>query len=183
MLRYGPSRHGPASNNQSPRQSPQPFATSVPQLRSLWTGTALTGCLSLRPPLTRNATVFGLWRQLLATSNIIHLSGNYIELLYTSYVQFPIQTALTQYRMLRPATPLTLLLFIAFVLLLISVISTPIVKGIPLASYEGVDFGVFGNCKGKTCTDIKVGYTTGTYYQNLLQSLFIVISYTGSPRD
>lgn len=72
--------------------------------------------------------------------------------------------------MLRPATPLTLLLFIAFVLLLISVISTPIVKGIPLASYAGVDFGVFGNCKGKKCTAIKVGYTTGTYYYRLLNS-------------
>lgn len=73
--------------------------------------------------------------------------------------------------MLRPATPLTLLLFIAFVLLLISVISTPIVKGIPLASYAGVDFGVFGNCEGNNCTAIKVGYTTGTYYWRLLNSL------------
>lgn len=84
--------------------------------------------------------------------------------------------------MLRPATPLTLLLFIAFVLLLISVISTPIVKGIPLASYEGVDFGVFGNCKGKKCTGIKVGYTTGTYYYHLFKILLIVNTYTGSLR-
>lgn len=89
-------------------------------------------------------------------------------LLYTSYGQFPFQAALTQYRMLRPATPLTLLLFLAFVLLLISVISTPIVKGIPLASYKGVDFGVFGNCNGTTCTEIKVGYTTGTYNYHLV---------------
>lgn len=74
--------------------------------------------------------------------------------------------------MLRPATPLTLLLFIAFVLLLISVISTPIVKGIPLASYAGVDFGVFGNCEGTKCTAIKVGYTTGTYYYRVLNSLY-----------
>lgn len=62
--------------------------------------------------------------------------------------------------MLRPATPLTVLLFVAFVLLLISVISTPVVKGIPLASFEGVDFGVFGYC-GKTCSGLKVGYATG----------------------
>ncbi|KAL8727967.1 MAG: hypothetical protein Q9166_005732 [cf. Caloplaca sp. 2 TL-2023] len=65
--------------------------------------------------------------------------------------------------MLRPATPLTILLFIAFVLLLLSVLSTPIIKGIPLASFKGVDFGVFGYCKnGKNgeCTGIKVGYAT-----------------------
>ncbi|KAL8714125.1 MAG: hypothetical protein Q9220_001853 [cf. Caloplaca sp. 1 TL-2023] len=62
--------------------------------------------------------------------------------------------------MLRPATPLTLLLFIAFVLLLLSVISTPIIKAIPLASFKGVDFGVFGYCKDGKCTGIKVGYTT-----------------------
>lgn len=58
--------------------------------------------------------------------------------------------------MLRPATPLTLLLLIAFVLLLLSVISTPIVDGIPLASYKGVDFGVFGCSK---CPGIQVGYS------------------------
>lgn len=63
--------------------------------------------------------------------------------------------------MLRPATPLTILLFAAFVLLLISVISTPIVKSIPLASYGGVDFGVFGWCKGTTCSNIEIGYSTG----------------------
>ena len=63
--------------------------------------------------------------------------------------------------MLRPATPLTILLFVAFVLLLLSVLSTPIVKGIPLASIHGVDFGVFGHCKGNDCTGITVGYSTG----------------------
>jgi hypothetical protein len=61
--------------------------------------------------------------------------------------------------MLRPATPLTLLLFVAFVLLLLSVISTPIVKGIPLASFKGVDFGVFGYCRqGSNCPGIQLGY-------------------------
>lgn len=64
--------------------------------------------------------------------------------------------------MLRPATPLTLLLFVAFVLLLLSVLSTPIVKGIPLASFKGVDFGVFGYCKPNgQCTGIQIGYATG----------------------
>lgn len=64
--------------------------------------------------------------------------------------------------MLRPATPLTILLFISFVLLLLSVLSTPVIKGIPLASFQGVDFGVFGYCKGNKCSGIRIGYTTGT---------------------
>jgi len=63
-------------------------------------------------------------------------------------------------KMLRPATPLTILLFLAFVLLLISVISTPIVKQIPLASFDGRDFGVFGTCKGGECSPIEIGYDT-----------------------
>ncbi|KAF7589367.1 regulator of ime2 [Aspergillus hancockii] len=61
--------------------------------------------------------------------------------------------------LLKPATPLTILLLIAFVLLLLSVISTPIIKGIPLATFQKVDYGVFGYCKAGQCTDIHVGYT------------------------
>ncbi|KAI9821482.1 MAG: regulator of ime2 [Thelocarpon impressellum] len=64
--------------------------------------------------------------------------------------------------MLRPATPLSVTLFFAFVLLLISVISTPLVKGIKLASSGGVDFGVFGYCKGDKCSGVTVGYPTNT---------------------
>ncbi|KAG4431926.1 hypothetical protein IFR05_012596 [Cadophora sp. M221] len=64
--------------------------------------------------------------------------------------------------MLRPATPLTILLFAAFVLLLISILSTPIIKQIPLASFGGVDFGVFGYCQGTKCTSIEIGYNTGS---------------------
>ena len=63
--------------------------------------------------------------------------------------------------MLRPATPLTVLLLAAFVLLLISVISTPIVKSIPLASFDGVDYGVFGYCTGAECSKIQIGYNFG----------------------
>jgi hypothetical protein len=63
--------------------------------------------------------------------------------------------------MLRPATPLTVLLFTAFVLLLISVLSTPIIKQIPLASFGGFDFGVFGFCQGSKCSTIEIGYNTG----------------------
>lgn len=62
--------------------------------------------------------------------------------------------------LLKPATPLTILLLIAFVLLLLSCLSTPIIKGIPLATFRDVDYGVFGYCKGNTCTNIHVGYTS-----------------------
>ncbi|CAG8275009.1 unnamed protein product [Penicillium salamii] len=62
--------------------------------------------------------------------------------------------------LLKPATPLTILLLIAFALLLLSCLSTPIIKGIPLATFKDVDYGVFGYCKGDTCTNIHVGYTS-----------------------
>lgn len=65
--------------------------------------------------------------------------------------------------LLKPATPLTILLLIAFVLLVLSVISTPIVKGIPLATFEDVDYGVFGYCKRGQCTAIHVGYNNGEF--------------------
>lgn len=61
--------------------------------------------------------------------------------------------------MLRPATPLAVLLFVAFVFLLLSVLSTPIIKAIPLGSYNGFEYGVFGICKGMSCSGVKVGYT------------------------
>lgn len=67
--------------------------------------------------------------------------------------------------LLKPATPLTIVLLAAFVLLLLSVLSTPIIKGIPLASFSRVDYGVFGFCKAGQCTDIHLGYTTGTWFQ------------------
>ena len=67
--------------------------------------------------------------------------------------------------MLRPATPLSVLLFAAFVLLLLSVLTTPVIKGIPLATFEGVDLGVFGYCKGDECSGIRVGYSTGMLRQ------------------
>lgn len=66
--------------------------------------------------------------------------------------------------MLRPATPLTLLFFVAFVLLVLATISTPIIKAIPIASFGGVNFGVFGYCTPTTCSKIGIGYTVGTYY-------------------
>ena len=65
--------------------------------------------------------------------------------------------------MLRPATPLTILFFVAFVLLVLATISTPIIQGIHIASFNGVNFGVFGYCTPTTCTKIGIGYTLGTY--------------------
>ncbi|KAI9163344.1 pH-response regulator protein palI/prr-5 [Paramyrothecium foliicola] len=61
--------------------------------------------------------------------------------------------------MLRPATPLTILLLGAFGLLLISVISTPIIQAIPLGEYKDVRFGVFGYCRNNgQCSPIGIGY-------------------------
>jgi hypothetical protein len=61
--------------------------------------------------------------------------------------------------MLRPATPLSILFFIAFCLLLLSTLSTPI---IPIATYRGIDFGVLGYCQDGKCYGPMVGYDTGT---------------------
>lgn len=63
--------------------------------------------------------------------------------------------------MLRPATPLSIIFFVAFVLLLLSTLSTPIIHAIPLGSFQGYNFGVFGYCKGSQCSGFKLGYTTG----------------------
>lgn len=63
--------------------------------------------------------------------------------------------------MLRPATPLAIIFLLAFVLLLLSTISTPIIKAIPLGSYQGYDFGVFGFCNGDACEGPQIGYNTG----------------------
>ena len=64
--------------------------------------------------------------------------------------------------MLRPATPLAVALFAAFGLLLMSVLSTPVIKAIPLGSFDGVTFGVFGFCKGDDCSPIEIGYDACT---------------------
>ncbi|KAI9833228.1 MAG: regulator of ime2 [Phylliscum demangeonii] len=63
--------------------------------------------------------------------------------------------------MFRPATPLSVLLFIAFAFLLISVLSAPIVRGIPIGSFKGVNFGVFGFCRPASCSTAAVGYNPG----------------------
>ncbi|KMU80847.1 pH-response regulator protein palI/RIM9 [Coccidioides immitis RMSCC 3703] len=60
--------------------------------------------------------------------------------------------------LLKPATPLSVLLLVAFLLLLLSVLSTPVIKSIPIATFENVRFGVFGYCQGSDCSGIRVGY-------------------------
>ncbi|KKY25239.1 putative ph signal transduction protein [Diplodia seriata] len=62
--------------------------------------------------------------------------------------------------LLRPATPLSILFFAAFALLLLSTISTPIIQAIPLAEFNGITYGVFGYCTTKGCSDLGIGYTT-----------------------
>jgi hypothetical protein len=59
---------------------------------------------------------------------------------------------------MRPATPLAVLFFIAFALLLLSSLSTPVIKGIPIASHNGYKFGVLGFCEGDKCSSVGIGY-------------------------
>ena len=63
--------------------------------------------------------------------------------------------------LLRPATPLSVIFLVAFVLMLLSTLSTPVIEGIPLGSYQGYNFGVLGYCKGSTCVGPRIGYSTG----------------------
>ncbi|KAI5816292.1 SUR7/PalI family-domain-containing protein [Pyronema omphalodes] len=60
----------------------------------------------------------------------------------------------------RPATPLSVLLLGAFVLLLLSTLSTPIIGSINIATFGGVKFGVFGWCskRANTCSGVSFGY-------------------------
>lgn len=63
----------------------------------------------------------------------------------------------------RPATPLSVLLLGAFVLLLLSTLSTPIIGSINIATFGGVKFGVFGWCskRANTCSGVSFGYNMG----------------------
>lgn len=79
----------------------------------------------------------------------------------------PVSGAPDSYRatpaiMLRPATPLSILFFAAFCLLLLSTLSTPVIKAIPIATYRGVNFGVLGYCENGVCNGPSIGYDTGT---------------------
>ncbi|KAK9236389.1 SUR7/PalI family-domain-containing protein [Lipomyces kononenkoae] len=58
----------------------------------------------------------------------------------------------------RAATPLSVLLTIAFGLQLVSVISAPIIESITLGTYQNVKFGVFGYCTPAGCSKVGIGY-------------------------
>ncbi|KAF2861490.1 pali-domain-containing protein, partial [Piedraia hortae CBS 480.64] len=62
--------------------------------------------------------------------------------------------------LLRPATPLALIFLAAFVCLLLSTLSAPIIHSIPLGSYQGYNFGVLGYCNGNDCHGPQLGYST-----------------------
>jgi hypothetical protein len=54
------------------------------------------------------------------------------------------------------------MLFIAFGLLLMSVLSVPVITAVPLSIFKGVSLGVFGFCRADgTCSSIEIGYDTG----------------------
>ncbi|EFX01939.1 pH signal transduction protein [Grosmannia clavigera kw1407] len=75
--------------------------------------------------------------------------------------------------MLRPATPLAVVLFLAFALLILSVLSTPIIKVIPLGSYEGINFGVFGFCLADgSCSGVELGYDPASLYSSSASATF-----------
>jgi len=75
--------------------------------------------------------------------------------------------------MLRPATPLSVVLFTAFALLLLSTLSNPIINFINIATFGGVKFGVFGWCSRTTgCSKVGFGYDMGM--SRLLEILAIV---------
>lgn len=81
--------------------------------------------------------------------------------------------------LLRPATPLSLIFFVAFVLLLLSTISTPIIHAIPLGTFQGWNFGVFGYCKGSDCPGgFKIGYSTDGLFSGDSNSEFSLPSST-----
>lgn len=60
--------------------------------------------------------------------------------------------------MLRPATPLTILLAVALALLIIAVISAPVTKSIYLGKADDTIYGVFGRCTGGKCSSVGLGY-------------------------
>ncbi|KAH5437242.1 hypothetical protein HBI32_024140 [Parastagonospora nodorum] len=68
--------------------------------------------------------------------------------------------------MLRPATPLSILFFIAFCLLLLSTLSTPVIPAIPIATYRGINFGVLGYCVDGKCDGPMIGYDTEQLFRN-----------------
>lgn len=60
---------------------------------------------------------------------------------------------------IRPATTLVVVLSIAFAFQLIAILSVPVTKSISICTYDGYKFGVFGLCRGNSCSKVGIGYT------------------------
>lgn len=75
--------------------------------------------------------------------------------------------------MLRPATPLTILLAVAVALLIIAVISAPVTSSIYLGKADNTVFGVFGRCTGGKCSSAGLGYNDGGNRQITILSIIV----------
>ncbi|ELR03242.1 hypothetical protein GMDG_01225 [Pseudogymnoascus destructans 20631-21] len=87
--------------------------------------------------------------------------------------------------MLRPATPLTILLFAAFVLLLISVISVPLVKPIVLGEFDAVLPNAKGNfnldpATRSTLSSILIVHPIAAFF-TLIMFILAIVSHFHSP--
>jgi hypothetical protein len=60
---------------------------------------------------------------------------------------------------MRPATPLSIVFLAAAVLLLLTSLSTPVVKSFILGENNGYTFGVWGFCNDDGCSPVQIGYS------------------------
>jgi hypothetical protein len=80
---------------------------------------------------------------------------------------------------LRPSTPLSVVLAVAFALLLLATLSTPIIQSIPLGKFRDFSFGVFGFCEsGGECSSIGIGYTG--QYLRARNACFVIVTANSS---
>jgi len=58
-----------------------------------------------------------------------------------------------------PTTPVAVLVFAAFLLMLVTALSLSFDKGVPLGSFDGVLYGgLFGTCYATACSSATFGY-------------------------
>ena len=60
---------------------------------------------------------------------------------------------------MRPATPLSLVFLAAATLLLLTSLSTPVIRAFVLGANNGYSFGVWGFCKDDGCSPVQIGYS------------------------
>jgi hypothetical protein len=60
---------------------------------------------------------------------------------------------------MRPATPLSLVFLAAAVLLLLTSLSTPVIRAFILGEHNGYTFGVWGFCNADGCSPVQIGYS------------------------